>query len=131
MSCFVVPMAEAIATTVVTAVLERKAKKAIANGDVEFANKQLNTAKKVKVLNRMLWGGVGMLAFEHVWHGEISPAFPFLTAATQGAGALAQVGLEMATVGVGMAALVTLVWGGIMLVSRIKNRKALKSQTEV
>jgi len=32
-------------------------------------------------LTNMLWGGSLLLAFEHVWHGEETPWFPFLTAA--------------------------------------------------
>ena len=53
----------------------------------------------------MLWGGAALLAFEHVWHGEVVPYFPFLTAATDPADR-AQMLREMATVGVTMAALI-------------------------
>lgn len=31
-------------------------------------------------LNSMLWGGVAMLAVEHIAHGEVVPYPPFLTA---------------------------------------------------
>ena len=57
----------------------------------------------------MLWGGSALLVFEHIWHGEIVPFFPFLTGAMNGedtAGMLQ----EMSTVGVGMSLLVTGVW---------------------
>ena len=65
----------------------------------------------------MLWGGVALLAFEHLWHGEITPFFPFLTAATEGAAAVSEMLHEMATVGVGMAILVTVVWAVMVAVS--------------
>ena len=57
----------------------------------------------------MLWGGVVLLAFEHIWHGEVVPWFPFLTAMADPADA-AEMFTEMATVGVCMALLITLVW---------------------
>lgn len=69
------------------------------------------------------WGGSALLAFEHVWHGEITPWFPFLTAAGNPADA-AEMLQEMATAGVGMAALCTAVWGVMLVVSaRIEKRK--------
>ena len=30
-------------------------------------------SRKLKWLNTMLWGGAALLAFEHVWHGEVVP----------------------------------------------------------
>ena len=57
----------------------------------------------------MLWGGAVLLAFEHIWHGEIVPWFPFLTAMGNSADTSAML-YEMATVGVCMALLITAVW---------------------
>ncbi len=57
----------------------------------------------------MLWGGVVLLAFEHIWHGEVVPYFPFLTAMYDPSDT-AEMLQEMATVGVGMAVLITFVW---------------------
>ena len=51
-----------------------------------------------------------MLCFEHIWHGEVVPFFPFLTAMSD-PGDTAEMLHEMSTVGVTMAALVTAVWG--------------------
>jgi hypothetical protein len=70
----------------------------------------------------MLWGGSALLAFEHVWHGEVVPFFPFLTAVKDGeaAGMLH----EMATAGVGMALLVTAVWGLMVAVSSFMEKHA-------
>ena len=67
-------------------------------------------------LNNMLWGGSALLAFEHVWHGEVTPWFPFLTAASNPADT-AEMLHEMATVGVTMAILITIVWGVICFVA--------------
>ena len=72
----------------------------------------------------MLWGGSALLAFEHVWHGEVVPWFPFLTNAASPDTA-AEMLHEMATAGVSMAVLVTLVWLGMVGVSHIiENRTA-------
>ena len=71
----------------------------------------------------MLFGGSALLAFEHVWHGEVTPFFPFLTAAADAA-ERAEMLREMATSGVAMALLVTAVWGCMCaVVSRIQKRK--------
>ena len=94
MACFIVPGTEAIVTTIVTKVIEKK---------------EMKEAESLKRLNGLLWGGSALLAFEHLWHGEIQLFFPFLTAAKD-PGQLAEVFHEMSTVGVGMAALVTVVW---------------------
>ena len=64
----------------------------------------------------MLWGGSALLAFEHVWHGEVVPFFPFLTAAKDPE-AFSEMLHEMSTVGVSMAVVVTLVWGAMVGVS--------------
>ena len=75
----------------------------------------------------MLWGGSVLLAFEHVWHGEVVPYFPFLTAASDPADA-AEMLHEMGTAGVCMAAIVTVVWIGMLLVSKSLEKRALKAQ---
>ena len=84
---------------------------------------------KMKWLNHLLWGGSGLLAFEHLWHGEITPFFPFLTAAADPADA-AEMLHEMATSGVAMAVLVTLVWGGIVIVSNVLEKRAASVKAE-
>ena len=80
----------------------------------------------MKWLRNMLWGGAALLAFEHVWHGEIVPRFPFLTAAGDSADA-AEMLHEMATVGVTMAVLVTAVWFGMLGVSALIEKRAQKT----
>lgn len=60
-------------------------------------------------LSGYLLGGAFLLAIEHIWHGEISFSFPFLTAMNDPNDT--QIMLhEMSTVGVSMAGLVTLFW---------------------
>lgn len=118
MACFFVPMTEAIITTVVAYVIERKAKEPL---NVQVP-KHVPFCKKLKVLSNMLWGGSSLLAFEHLWHGEIEPWFPFLTAASDGASAAIMLH-EMATVGTSMAILVTLVWGVAVVAYSLKAKK--------
>ncbi len=108
MACFTVPAAEAVVTTIIA----KKAKKN-EQGSSHAQTEDIRFSEKLGWLNKMLWGGSGLLAFEHLWHGEITPWPPFLTWAEDPAGMFA----EMATNGVGMAALVTLVWAGMVAVT--------------
>lgn len=108
MACFVVPATEAIITTITAKVIKRK------EGNTKVAESdRISLSHKLSWLNNMLWGGSALLAFEHIWHGEIVPFFPFLTAAGDPE-AMAAAFHEMATTGTAMAALVTLAWGGIV-----------------
>ena len=107
MACFIVPGTEAIVTTAITKIVEKKEKKEICSCETEGAVKEekaLPFSRKLKWLNNMLWGGTALLAFEHVWHGEVTPFFPFLTAAGNAQDAV-QMLKEMATAGVGMVAI--------------------------
>jgi len=121
MACFLVSAAEAVVVTAVEKAEEKKEEKLACNlegSDVSqtAADGKLSVpfSRKLKWLSWMLWGGVLLLAFEHVWHGEVVPWFPFLTAMSDPA-ATEEMLHEIATVGVGMAALITVVWGGICL----------------
>ena len=80
-------------------------------------------SRKLKWLNKMLWGGTALLAFEHVWHGEVTPWFPFLTAADSPAG-IGEMLHEMSTVGTMMAVLVTAVWIGMVVVTGTIEKRA-------
>lgn len=129
MACFVVPAAEAVVTTIVEKRLAAKERKEVGT---EVSAKEAHTipfSRKVKWLNHMLWGGSALLAFEHVWHGEIVPYFPFLSAAGNPED-LARMLTEMSTTGVTMAALVTLVWGGMVAVSNRLEKKEVMSATK-
>lgn len=122
MACFIVPATEALVTTVATKIVERR-EASIEDAEVKFANKEMLSAK-LKRLNNLLWGGSALLAFEHLWHGEIQPFFPFLTAAGNAEDAIEMLH-EMSTVGVSMAVLVTAVWAvsNVVIAGSKKNVK--------
>lgn len=90
MACFLVPMGIAVITT-----LLRK----------KFPEKY-----HVNWLNALLWGGVLMLAVEHLAHGEIVPYPPFLTAG------VAEILPELLTIGLPMAIITTVAWGTMVTV---------------
>ena len=115
MACLFVPAAEAVVTTVIKKRADKTAKQ-------EKTDVQNPFLKKMGWLNNMLWGGSALLAFEHVWHGEITPWFPFLTNAANPADAAAMLG-EMATSGVGMALLVTAVWAVMVAVTNAMEKQ--------
>ncbi|MBR4168735.1 MAG: hypothetical protein IKR47_03270 [Lachnospiraceae bacterium] len=133
MACFLVPTAEAVVTTIATKVIESKERKNLkAEADTESLHVEadkLPFSKKMKWLNNMLWGGSALLAFEHVWHGEVVPFFPFLTAAGDPSSA-AEMLHEMATAGVTMAVLVTAVWGCMVAASNYLEKKADEQKKE-
>ncbi len=120
MACFLVPAAEAVVTTIISKAIDKK-------------DQSVDTSRfthKIKWLNNMLWGGSALLAFEHLWHGEIVPWFPFLTAAGNPED-MAEVLHEMSTVGVTMAVLVTAVWLGMVIVTNLIEKKAASPVLEV
>ncbi len=119
MACFIVTATEAVVTTVATKIIEKKENSAEANQAFS------KFSKKLGWLNNMLWGGSALLALEHVWHGEVVPWFPFLTNAINPADR-AEMLHEMATSGVAMALVVTIVWAGIVAVSANLEKKASK-----
>ncbi len=81
MACFLVPAGEAVATTIITKLVKSKEEKERSASD--SINVAIDTqikipfSHKLKWLNNMLWGGSALLAFEHIWHGEVVPWFPF------------------------------------------------------
>jgi hypothetical protein len=79
-------------------------------------------------LNKMLWGGSILLAFEHLWHGEIVPWPPFLTA-MKNPSDVAPMLHEIATVGTAMAVTVTVIWAVMVLVAELRARSANKAET--
>lgn len=109
MACFLVTAAEAIITTAIQKSLKKKEKDNSDGYTIKFS-------EKLGWLNGMLWGGSGLLAFEHLWHGEIVPFFPFLTAASNPADAVEML-QEMAISGTAMAVLITSVWAGLVLIT--------------
>jgi hypothetical protein len=120
MACFIVPAGEAVITTVVQKVMEKRGKK--------FGGISIKWSQRLGWLNKMLWGGSLMLALEHVWHGEVSFVPPFLTAMKSPADTATMLH-EMVTFGVTMAVAVTAVWGVMVLVAELKERSASRVKT--
>ncbi|MCR4616490.1 MAG: hypothetical protein K5756_10155 [Clostridiales bacterium] len=130
MACFLVSAAEAVVTTIAAKAIEKKEKeqpelKISFDGTTVETVSKIPFSRKLKWLSRMLWGGSVLLMFEHIWHGEVVPFFPFLTAAGNPEDA-AEMLHEMATVGVCMALLVTAVWLGMVIVSAAIEKRAVK-----
>ena len=106
MACFLVSAAEAAA---VSALKKAEESKEANDNEVKSEDISIPMSEKLRWLSNLLWGGAILLAFEHVWYGEVVPFFPFLTAMNDPADTAVMLH-EMATVGVCMALLVTAVW---------------------
>jgi len=107
MACFIAPMATGIITTL-------------------FRNK-VPASLKISWLNIMLWGGVAMLAIEHIAHGEVVLYPPFLTA-MQNPAEIPVMLQEMATVGGTMTIAIVLIW--VVLVAITSRMPHLSKQVE-
>ena len=123
MGCIVAPAAEAAVLTIASKIAE---KKEIKSEGLDYeCEGRIAWSTKLKWLTKLQWGGTALLALEHVWHGEISPVFPFLTAMNNPADMDVLI-REIAVNGVGMAALTTLIWSG-MLIYASKAEKSVKA----
>lgn len=109
MACFTVSLAEAIVVKVVEKKIAKKEKLAESDHRSSAEKPLIPLSTRLGWLSKLLFGGSALLAFEHVWHGEVVPWFPFLTAMNDPADAMEML-TEIGTVGVGMAALVTAIW---------------------
>jgi len=107
MACFIAPMATGIVTTVF--------------------RKKIPAALKIGWLNIMLWGGVVMLAIEHIAHGEVVLYPPFLTA-MQNPADIPVMLQELATVGGTMTIAIVVVW--IILVAITSRMPRVSKQVE-
>ena len=124
MACFIVSAVEAAVVTVIEKAEEKKELAAVSENNGEIQETKIPLSRKLKWLRNMLWGGVVLLAFEHIWHGEVVPYFPFLTAMYDPSDTMEMLH-EMATVGVCMALLITGVWIGMCFAAdSIMKRKA-------
>ena len=128
MACFLVSTAEAIVVTAAAKAAKNSEMKAESlklekKAAVETRQeKVLPWSKKLMILAQLLWGGAFLLCFEHIWHGEVVPWFPFLTAMNN-PGDTAEMLHEMSTIGVTMAIIVTVTWAIMMFVAdRIMQR---------
>lgn len=138
MACFLVPAAEAVITTAVYCGMKSKEKK-VALADVKYDRSQFESGersekigkipftRKLRWLNNMLWGGSALLAFEHLWHGELVPWFPFITKAANPADA-AEMLQELSTAGVAMSVIITAVWLGMVAVTSVIEKRTPEVQ---
>lgn len=130
MACFLAPAAEAIVMTIVKKSMEKKeAQKVVLNSETgasdNHAEAGIPWSRKLSWLTNLLWGGVFLLAIEHIWHGEVVPWPPFLTAMNNPADIMPML-QEIASVGTSMAILVTLVWAVLVIVAdHIYKRKSV------
>lgn len=116
MACFLVPAAEAVAATVVSKGMKK----------ASTSEERISFSRKLGWLSKLLWGGSALLCFEHIWHGEVVPFFPFLTAMNDPAETAVMLS-EMASVGSSMAIWLTAVWAGMVLVAdNLMKRPALE-----
>ncbi|NLB60831.1 MAG: hypothetical protein GX802_00120 [Clostridiales bacterium] len=123
MCCFAAPLVEAVVVTVVKKAVEKKENKAEVNCKTP---KKSMWVKKLSWLNNMLWGGVLLLLIEHVWHGEIVPWPPFLTA-MKTPESTAEMLREIAIYGTSMSVLITAVWAVMVLIAiRVDKKQAIK-----
>ena len=117
MGCFVAPVTEAIVVTAAALIVKHKEKK---NADkmqsMAKEEKKDTISTRLLRLSKLLFGGGILLIFEHIWHGEVIPYFPFFTAATEGSEAVNEMLYEISTTGILMAFLCTLVWGVVEII---------------
>ena len=118
MACFLVPTAEAIIAGVSKKSVKKHEKKE--SGKIPFST-------KLGWLVKMSAFGAILLAFEHVWHGEVVPFFPFLTNAVDPKDR-AEMFHEMATTGVLMAVLITVVWVGMLVAAHFIEKSAKEAK---
>ncbi len=107
MACFLAPMALAIVMTI-----------------VQLLTRHSDLSHKLKLtsLNAMLWGGVALLAAEHVFHGEITAWAPYLTAMSSPADTAVMLS-EIATIGGSMTLAISGTWMGMLAVSTLMTKK--------
>ena len=98
MSCFVVPLAQAVVTSTI-----RK------SNDNNNRSDHSAFARHLPALEKMLWGGSLMLVVDHIINDELTWRFPFFTALEQAGGGAVML-REMLTVGVPMSLAITAVW---------------------
>ena len=136
MACFLVSTAEAIVITVAAKIVKNNEMKTESlklekNAAIEtYQEKKLPWSKKLMILAQLLWGGAFLLCFEHIWHGEVVPWFPFLTAMND-PGDTAEMLSEMGSIGVTMAVIVTVTWAFMMFAAdKIMERPEKEPVTE-
>lgn len=98
MSCFIVPLAQAMVTTAI-----RK------SNEKHNRSEKTTFTRHLPALEKMLWGGSVMLIVDHIINGEVTWRYPFFTALEQAGGGAVML-REMFTVGLPMSLVITAVW---------------------
>ena len=115
MCCFLVPLAQAVATSACRRHFERSGN-----------DRNTNPFKRhLPALEKMLWGGTVMLIVDHIINGELTWRFPFFTALDKVGGGAVML-REILTVGVPMSAVLTVVWAVYALLKE-RNRNIATS----
>ena len=122
MACFLVPLAEAVVVSAVKALVGNKKSASDVVAESKEGSKTVSIKQKLGWLQNLLYGGSALLAIEHIYHGEVVLYPPFLTA-MRNPEDIPEMLHEMSTVGVGMAVLVTAVWGIAVGVSSVLKKK--------
>ena len=112
MSCFIVPLAQAVVTSTI-----RKSNEKNNRSHTAFA-------RHLPALEKMLWGGSVMLVVDHIINGELTWRFPFFTALEQAGGGAVML-REMLTVGVPMSLAITAVWAVYAIVKERRKKVQL------
>lgn len=110
MGCFLAPLAEAI---VCTAFRKRASRTGCSNASIWQSN--------LPLLEKMSWGGTLMLIVDHVINGELTWRYPFFTA-LDAVGGGTQMLKEVLTVGLPMAAVLTLFWAAIVYFGAVRKK---------
>ena len=98
MACFIAALAESAVAYGVKKACEHRG-----------TERSLVWEKRIGTLITMLLGGSFLLMIEHVWHGEITATFPFLTAMRSPEDTATMIH-EILTVGVSMDVALTVSW---------------------
>ena len=113
MCCFLVPLAQAVATSI----YRRNNRNAINSAEATLLK------RNIPALEKMLWGGSVMLIVDHIINGELTWKYPFFTALTDAGGASVFL-RELLAVGVPMSLAITAIWGIWALISERRTAKA-------
>jgi hypothetical protein len=109
MACFIVPAAVGVFTVI-------------------FRHK-VPEKYHINWLNTMLWGSTLALLVEHIWHGEVVPWFPFLTAMSNPSD-MAAMFHEMAVIGIPMMLAAVGLWAAMVFFANRWTQDAEKSVPE-
>ena len=121
MACFLAPAGVAVVTTVVQKVVKKKEAEAAGGSGGQAEKTDGKWTQRLRWLNTMLWGGVALLCLEHIWHGEVVPWPPFLTA-METPGEVGPMLHEIALYGGIMTAVIIVVWGILVGVAELRTR---------